>query len=191
MNVFMKKDRLVEDVMAPSFEVVDISGNQITPVNSNDSYTLLSFFRYAGCPWCNLAIYQLTEAQKILAKKGVRVVVFMPSSNENINRNIVERHAPTPVFPLVGDSKLAVYQLYKIENSYLAGIRSIAHLDKWQRAAKKLGFPQADIDGSLTLVPAQFLIDNQTGKILKAHYGVNYADTTTFIDIYDKVLFQD
>ena len=181
---------LQKNDLAPDFEILDIYDQLITPTNSDEEYTLLSFFRYAGCPWCNLAIYELTRAEKILRKQNVRVVVVTPSSNKNIMQFIIDRHIPEPKFSIIGNPSLSLYRKYHIKNSLLAGIKSITHIDKWIKAATRLGFPQAEIDGNLTLVPAQFLINHRTGKIVKSHYGVNYADTTTFTDIYNKGLFQ-
>ncbi|TAM63676.1 MAG: redoxin domain-containing protein [Rhodanobacter sp.] len=44
-----------------------------------ESKVLLSFFRDAGCPFCNLRVYELSTEYEKLRARGVEVIAFMAS----------------------------------------------------------------------------------------------------------------
>jgi len=167
---------------APHFSVVDINGEKVEINKENGQKILLSFFRYSGCPWCNLAIYRLTQMAPDLEEQGVKVVCFVQSSREDIVKNVINRHDPTPPFTIVPDPDKVVYDLYAVEENALKYFTSLRKAPKWIYSSYKLHFKQPEVDGSVTLVPAQFLIDSD-GTIIKVHYGTDYADDMTYSEI--------
>jgi len=182
--------KLTDGETAPGFSVEDIYGQKISLDTSNTDTVLVSFFRYAGCPWCNLAIYRLGQIAPVLEKKDLKIICFVQSTKENILKNIIERHTPKPSFHIVADPQKTIYDLYAVEDSALKAVPSLLKIPQWIKSVRKHHFPQADIDGSMTLVPAQFILGRHL-KILRAHYGLNYADELTFQEIYEIALFDD
>ena len=167
---------------APNFSVVDIDGEQIE-INGNDGKKiLLSFFRYSGCPWCNLAIYRLSQMTPDLEAQGVKVICFVQSTREDIVKNVINRHDPKPPFSIVPDPNKIIYGLYAVEESALKYFTSLRKAPEWIYSAYKLHFKQPEVDGNMTLVPAQFLIDSD-GTLIKVHYGTDYADDMTYSEI--------
>ncbi len=167
---------------APNFSVVDINGEKVEINKDNGKKIFLSFFRYSGCPWCNLAIYRLTEMAPDLEAQGVKVVCFVQSTQENIEKNIINRHDVKPPFTIVSDPNKIIYDLYGVEESALKYFTSLRKAPEWIYSSFKLNFKQPEVDGSVTLVPAQFLIDSD-GTIIKVHYGTDYADDMTYSEI--------
>lgn len=174
---------------APDFAVEDITGRVIKLADYNGQKLLLCFFRYAGCPWCNLAIHRLIVEYPRFEQLGLKVIVFVQSQPENIKRYILERHIPPPPFPMIADPGRKIYQLYGVDDSLPAAVRSIRKIPSWLQAYAGHRFKQGKIDGSLTLVPAQFLIGQYDLKIYKAHYGADYFDDLTTIEILDFAQF--
>ncbi|MES2749296.1 MAG: redoxin domain-containing protein [Patescibacteria group bacterium] len=174
--------KLKDGDVAPYFSVVDINGGKVEINKDNGKKILLSFFRYSGCPWCNLAIYRLTEMAPELESQGVKVVCFVQSKQEDIVKNVINRHDVKPPFNLVPDPDKIIYGLYGVEESALKYFTSLRKLPEWIYSSYKLHYKQPEVDGSVTLVPAQFLIDSD-GTIIKVHYGTDYADDMTYSEI--------
>ena len=179
-------EKLKNGDAAPRFSVVDINGQKIEISQSNGQKVLLSFFRYSGCPWCNLAIYRLTQMTPALEAQGIKVVCFVQSTREDIVNNVINRHDPKPPFIIVPDPTKTVYSLYAVEENALKYFTSLRKAPEWIYSSYKLHFKQPEVDGSVTLVPAQFLIDSD-GTIIKAHYGTDYADDMTHTEIKEAI----
>jgi peroxiredoxin Q/BCP len=173
---------------APDFNCTDIFGNSVKLADYQHEKLLLCFFRYAGCPWCNLAIHRLTLAYPAFQELNLNVVAFIQSQPENIKHYIFDRHTPPPQFPIIADPERTVYDLYGVRDSLPAAARSLVKLPDWVQASFRKGFKQGTADGSLTLVPAQFLIE-RSSKIYKANYGVDYYDHLPIVEIMDFAQF--
>ncbi len=176
---------------APNFKSKDVFGSQVNLAEYNSGYTLLVFLRYSGCPWCNLAIHRLTLEYKRLTDKKCHVIVIVQSNRQNIVDNIYDRHKPKPPFPVIPDHEMKLYKLYGVEISKLAVFGFIRHLPQWLEAVRKLGYSQKKLDGNFFLVPAWFLINNRTRKIIKSDRGVSFYEHESFISIYDSLTFKD
>jgi len=172
---------------APNFKLTDVFGKKVALDGYKNKTILVSFFRYAGCPWCNLAIARLTKEYPKLKEHNIEVICFVQSKKENIQTNIFDRHTPKPPFPIIADPNKEIYNKYGVKDSVVAGVKSITQIPAWVRATTK--YKQKKIDGSLLMVPAQFLVDSRDLTIIKAHYGANYNDQMPFIEIIDASIF--
>src|SRR5689334_751502 len=100
----------------PEFWTRDIHGHEIDS-NKLKGTTLLVFLRYAACPFCNLAVYRLTHEHKLLKKNGCDVIAFIQSDPDEIERNIFERHDPSPPFSIVPDKDQDFYRMLGVTRS--------------------------------------------------------------------------
>lgn len=176
---------------APAFSAVDASGRPVSLERCNSKYILVAFFRYAGCPFCNLALHRLALEHKTLCRNDCEVIAFIQSDRASIEENIYGRHTPKPKFPIVADADRTVYDLYGVQTSVSAAIRSIPEIPYWVESMTKHGFKHGKVDGNLFLVPAMFLINGQSKKIIKAIYGTSFYDHATFTNIYESLFFND
>ena len=184
-----KSPHLHAGEQAPGFTCKDIFGKTIKLSSYKDNKVLICFFRYAGCPWCNLAIHRLTMSYPALAELGLKVIAFIQSEPENVKKFIYGRHDPAPPFPIIADPERKIYDLYGVDDSLSAGARSLVKLPDWLNATFAQGFKQGTIDGSTTLVPAQFLIERRSQKIYKVNYGADYYDHVPIVEIMDFAQF--
>jgi len=185
----MKLKKLKVGQTAPNFNKKDIFGRNIDLSEYKDEKLLLCFFRYAGCPWCNLAIHHLTLSYPLFEKQNLKVIVFIQSKPENIKKYIIKRHNPSPKFPIIADPERTIYNLYGVDDSLNAAAKSLVKLPSWVQSTFIKGLKQGKIDGSFTLVPAQFLIGPRKLKIYKVKYGVDYYDHLPFVDVMDFAMF--
>ncbi len=180
---------LLKGNKAPQFEATDVLGKKVKLSDSKNKYTLLVFLRYAGCPFCNLALHRLALEQKHLSNSRCEVIAFIQSSKENIVKNIYERHKNKPEFSIISDQTEEYYKLYDVKTSVKAIIKSITKIPYWIHSVKDLGFKQTTIDGNLLTVPAVFLISDGDQRIMKASYGSDFFDTDVFAEVYQQLVF--
>ena len=74
---------------------------------------MLSFFRFAGCPFCNLRIHELSKRYSELGE-GFEIVAVFDSPLKNLMRHIEGHKAP---FPVLADESNQYYREYGIEHS--------------------------------------------------------------------------
>lgn len=93
------------DSVAP-FTVIDQDGNELTrdALTANGPAVLI-FFRFAGCPACNLALPYYNETLwPHLEETGIQLVAV--SAQNPVDRGIIDRHGLN--FPVAGDRDYAL-----------------------------------------------------------------------------------
>ena len=156
---------------APDFEVRDIVGNPFSLTDFEGKKLLLSFYRYASCPLCNLRVHELIERYPDLTAKGLHLLAFFQSSIESIRRYVGKQQAP---FPIVADPTHIVYRRYGVETSWTGFFKGSLRLNKVVSATSKGYFP-GKMEGKKSLVPADFLIGPDL-IVEKAYYGSDIGD---------------
>ncbi|MDQ2973232.1 MAG: redoxin domain-containing protein [bacterium] len=173
---------------APNFKVTDVEGKKISLEDYSSKYLLIAFLRYAGCPWCNLAVHRLTMEQNILRDSKCELIVFIQSSTDNIEENIIKRHKVTPKFPIIADQEMKIYKKYFVKLSVAKTLKyAIRNVPIWVQAVYKEGYNQSNIDGSMFIVPATFLISRGTQKIVSIDYNADLYDHQSLTKIYDSI----
>lgn len=176
--------------IAPHFTAEDVFGKPVGLATFKSKFVMLVFLRYAGCPWCNLTIHRLSLEYPLLKKDGCEVIAFVQSTPENIKKNIYERHAIRPPFPIVPDQERTYYNLYGVRPSVAAAFHSITDIPHWIKSVRKHGFKQTEVDGSLLMVPAMFLVEPSRRRIVMSQYSASFYDHSTFTDIYQSLIFE-
>jgi peroxiredoxin Q/BCP len=174
---------------APNFKTEDVLGDSVELYKQDEGYTLLVFLRYSGCPWCNLAIHRLALEYGELKREGCDVIAFIQSESKGVMENIYDRHELKPKFPIIADHGMKIYKKYGVDLSITSPLTLITHIPHWLNDIRKLGFNQKKIDGNFFLVPAWYLVNNATHKIIKSGKASNFYDHEAFIDIYDSLTF--
>lgn len=133
---------------------------------------MLSFMRFATCPFCNLRIHQLVQRSGELPDDFTIVAVF-DSEIDHLRKSSERHNSP---FPILADKNGSVHRLYGIEHS-IAGVMKgmFFRLPLLMKAMFVHGYWPFPIKGSMTTMPADFLIDAQ-GIIRTAYYGTDEGD---------------
>jgi peroxiredoxin len=154
------------------FNVVDIYGNRISLDDYKGKKLMLSFYRYATCPLCNLRIHDLIQNYDELKSKGLNILAFFESPKESLIKYVDQRH--NPPFPIIPDPERKVYKLYDVRSSFWKWLKGVFSKNMIQ--ALKTGFRifWTKMEGKKMLVPADFLIDDLTVK--HAYYGKDISD---------------
>ena len=163
--------RLKKGEFAKDFNVIDIFGNKISLRDYSGKKLMLSFYRYASCPLCNLRVHQLIQYYPKFHEKGLEMLAFFQSPRESILKYVGKQDTP---FPIIADPNREVYDLYRVESSlkgYLKGLKKTSAFSE----ARKLGFKGGKAEGKKTLIPADFLIGPDL-RIEVAYYGKDIGD---------------
>lgn len=175
--------RLAAPCQLVDFKGTDIYGNPFQLSDHAGKRVLLSFFRDAGCPFCNLRVYELTHNHKHWLEQNFEIIAVFSDTAEQVRR-FVSRH-PRP-FTMIADPHLEIYNRYGIQHSASALIRAL--FLKFPRIFKGLlKGARPSNNPHLTLVPADFLIA-EDGTVAKVWYG---RDTSDHIPLEDIQRFVD
>ncbi len=163
--------RLVEGQKAINFTVKDIFGNEVSLSDYKGKKLLLSFYRYASCPLCNLRVNDLIKQEPIFKKNGMEMLAIFQSPKESIKEYVGKQDAP---FPIIADPTRKLYKLYGVETSVLGVFKALLKPEKFKDAKKK-GFKPGTVEGAKSLIPADFIIDGNL-NISKVYYGNDIGD---------------
>lgn len=137
---------------------------------------MLSFFRFAACPFCNLRIHELVERFAEFGDDFTVVAVF-DSPLENLRRYADRHRAP---FPILADEENVCYRAFGIEHSVGGMLKAaVLRFPSVLDGIFAKGYLPTALQGRLDTLPADFLIDAQ-GVIRLAYYGRDIGDHLPF-----------
>jgi peroxiredoxin len=165
--------RLNRVEIAPSFRVLDSQGGLVEPRNPCGHWLLLSFYRYASCPLCNLRVHELSTLYYDWQDRGLDMLAVFQSPAEKLEQYVGNQRPP---FPLVPDPEQRLYALYGVRHSWLGFLAAWANrLPEIGRAVFRQRFLPGSVEGGIHRIPADFLIDPD-GRITEAYYGRDIGD---------------
>ncbi len=167
--------RLTTGTRAQHIRLPAIDGSMFESESTTGQPFMLSFFRFASCPFCNLRVNQLVRRFHEFGNDFTIVAVF-DSPLDNLIRHAEGHKAP---FPIVADADNTYYREYGIEHSVGGVLKGMfLRMPTLLRAMFK-GYVPTTIKGSVTTMPADFLIDRE-GIIQVAYYGKDEGDHLPF-----------
>lgn len=163
----------------PDFVLPAIDGENFRLSSMREKPYLLSFLRFASCPFCNLRVHELVTRYQELGA-GFTVIAVFDSPIDNLRKHVDRHQAP---FPILADSGNKIHHRYGVEHS-LAGVLKgmIIRLPTLLRGMLGKGYIPLVFKGSLTTMPADFLV-GPDGKISTAYYGQDEGDHLSFEQI--------
>lgn len=159
--------------LAPNFNITDVFDNPISLTKFKGKKVYLAFMRFAGCPVCNLRVHKLLKQAPAFKQKNIEVIIVYESSVENL---LVYLDDETYPFTFVADPQNILYNSYGVKNSFGKLLMSLfkGMLAK-VKAGEKLFKKKPELDGKVTRMEAEFLID-KNGKLTIAHYASFLGD---------------
>lgn len=178
MLVYWIPMKLRSGDIAPDFEVTSVDGESVRLFDRRGTKTLLCFYRYAQCAYCNYFLAETIRHQREYRTLGLSIIVFFQSPPEAVRDFPAKKN---PDFPLIGDPAREVYGKYGVSSSALKAAWTYAHPGIVIETHKD-GPKKRVIDGDPILIPAEFLID-EDGRIVTAHYASHFGDHITVTEI--------
>lgn len=174
--------RLAVGQPAPQFAVKDIYGRPISLTDYAGTYLLVSFYRFAVCPLCNLRMWHLIRRYPDYQRRGLNILAFTESAPANAHGYLDRLQCP---FPIVADLASRIYAQYGLETSPFGVVRALLGRQAAYLEAARLnigGWNLRRMDGSFTRLPADFIIapDQRIGL---AFYGRDSGDFLLFDEL--------
>jgi peroxiredoxin len=163
--------RLTPPALSIDFNAQDIYGRPVSLRDYRGKRVMLSFFRNAGCPFCNLRLYELTHRYLAWQAQGLEVIAVFSSPAEDVLKYVAKHPRP---FRMISDPDLTIYNRYGVEKSGAAILRAL--LFKLPRVIRGVFLDGLTLKNAHPmLVPADFLIDGY-GLIRDIWYGRDTSD---------------
>lgn len=163
--------KLSPGVQAPAFSLPDLYGKPVSLEAFRGRKVLLSFYRYASCPFCNLRVHQLSQRAPEWQARGLDLVAVFQSPRESILEYAGSEPRPFAILP---DPGRGLYRQYGVEGSWGGFLKAGLQVGKLA-AAMKEGFMPGKMEGDINMVPADFIIDEE-GRVRVAYYGRDISD---------------
>lgn len=164
--------------MAPAINMRDLSGNLLSLKDFQGKKLMLSFYRYAGCPFCNLRVHRLTEQAREWQDRGLNMLAVFQSPRESILEHAGKVQKP---FSIIPDPERELYKRYDVEGSWLGMLKAATRMGEFLCALKK-GLLPGKPEGEVSMLPADFILD-ESGRVLVAYYGKDIGDHLPLEDI--------
>ena len=140
--------------------------------------SLITFYRFAQCPFCNLRINEFVKRYDEFDNK-LNIIAIFDSPLDHLIKSAERHNAP---FDILADENFKYFKKYEIEQSaWKFFLGSVIRGHKMLIAASK-GYIPIKFKGSMTTVPVDILID-ANGVVEKSYYGKNTTDHLSFDDI--------
>lgn len=164
--------RLQPGTPTPDFQLQGIDGHLFDSASLRGERSLISFYRFASCPFCNLRMHEVIRRLPELEGR-LDVVAIFDSPLKSLRKHASGHHSP---FPVLADPGRSIYQRFRIEHSMAGMLKGmILRMPTLLRAMFAHGYWPVHMDGSITSMPADFLVD-ENGITQTAHYGADEGD---------------
>jgi peroxiredoxin len=166
---------------ALDFTVLDMYGKETQLSSFKGRKIVLSFYRNAGCPFCNRRVHQLISRKSRLLTSDTQLIFLFESSNKKLQESaFLQEVSP---YPLIGNSDRSIFAQYHVEKSLLGVLKTpfMSSFFKALRDTRPLNLP-ADKEASSSQMPADFFID-ENFTIVRAHYGAHMDDHVSLEDL--------
>jgi thioredoxin-dependent peroxiredoxin len=169
---------LTQNQIAPEFNAYDLYDMPLNLQHLKGKKVLLSFYRYASCPFCNLRFNTLTRKQSEWQAKGLITLAVFQSPKQSILEYAGKEPSPIHIIP---NPERDLYRLYGVEGSWKGFLTGALQIGTFAKALKEGHLP-GKVEGEMNMVPADFVIDEH-GKILLAYYGKDISDHVDIAEI--------
>ena len=163
-------DKIVE------LSLASIDGTRFTIDQVQGKRYMLSFMRFAACPFCQLRIHQLISHWHELDENFTIIAVFDFSLN-NLRKHAEKHVAP---FPILADEHYIYYQKFAVKQSAFGMFKAmLLRMPTLLYAMLVKRYFPSSIKGNMTTLPADFLVD-ENGIIDSIYYGKDSGDHIPF-----------
>ncbi|HEV2405389.1 MAG TPA: redoxin domain-containing protein [Ktedonobacterales bacterium] len=179
--------RLTTGAAAPMFATTDAFERSVALSMFAGERTLLSFYRSAVCPLCNLRFLYLLDQYAFYRAQGLAIVAVFESPALVVRQYLDQRRPP---FPVIADPTDSLYALYNVERSWLGTLRArLTRGSMYREAARRKagGTTVKQVFGvgrAVNRMPADFLIGPDL-RIATAYYGRDAGDFLPFSRIHE------
>lgn len=163
---------------APFIQLPSIDGTMFDSRSLDGKPYMVSFFRFASCPFCNMRIHELVKRYDELGDNFNIIAIF-----DSPLTNLIEHtEGHKALFSIIADAENIYYKSYNIERSAVGVFRGMIFRMPTLLKGLFKGYLPLVFKGNLFTMPADFLID-KNGVIQNAYYGKDEGDHLAFEEV--------
>ena len=168
-----KGDKLTElslpNVKGSVFKIRDIQGKK----------ALISFYRFAQCPFCNLRVHELAQRYYELEDR-LEIIAIFDSPLDHLIHSTKKHNAP---FEILADENFKYFKEFEVEKSvWKFFVGSVVNVHRLIQASLK-GFIPMKFKGSMLTVPVDILV-NEKNVVEQVYYGRSTTDHMSLDEIF-------
>ena len=157
---------------APHLVLPAIDGSVFDLSKMKGKRVILTFFRFASCPLCNMRIRRIVQRWEEFGKDAIMVGVFDAGVDE-LTKRMKKHNVP---FTIVADESYEHFQSNGVQKSFGKFMLGAARSPLTLLQATMRGYVPLTLSISkLSTIPADILID-ASGTVVRAHYCKDTAD---------------
>ena len=159
----IKKGDKLEDITLPKpdgsiFNLSETKGKKV----------LLTFYRIAGCSFCNLRLHEFNKRFEEFGKNFIHIGIFN-SPVDNL-KYFMDKHKPPLPFTILADVDFKYFQKYEIKRSYSLVLATMLFKAHKIFPAIIRGYIPTRIKGYFDIAVTDVLI-NEEGEVEEVYYA--------------------
>ena len=159
-----------------SLNLPSIDGKNFTIQELQGKKALITFYRFASCPFCNLRINELTNRYDEL-DDNFQIIAIFDSPIDNLNKYTKKHNAP---FWILADEANKYFNKFSVEKSFLKFLKGTTiRFHRLLLAMLKGYIPSIIPKGSFSTIPVDILV-GKDGLINEAYYAKDTSDHLSF-----------
>jgi len=150
----------------PQISLPAVDGSQFDSTSLLGKKYLLTFFRFATCPFCNMRLAELVQIKKELGDDFEIVAIFQ-SEIEHLKKHSNKHFAN---FPILADPNKQYYEMFDVNNSLSGMFKGMIMRMPTVIKGMSRGYIPREISKRLLIMPLSLLVDEQ-GVIQSVYQG--------------------
>lgn len=155
----------------PQILLPAIDGSQFDSASLKGKKYLVTFFRFATCPLCNLRVSQLARLKTDLGD-NLEIVTIFESEIDHLRKHANRMLAH---FPILADYDRRYYALFGVKKSLPGLLRGMPFRLPYAIKAILSGYLPLEISSRFLTMPLSLLVDEK-GIIQSIYYGRDAGD---------------
>ncbi|MDH5229925.1 MAG: redoxin domain-containing protein [Gammaproteobacteria bacterium] len=155
----------------PQIILPAIDGSEFDSRSLKGKRVLVTFFRFATCPFCNLRVSQLLRAKDELGDK-FQIVAIFESELEHLKKHANKHMAG---FPILADYDHKYYEMFGVKKSLIGMVKGMLfRLPSLFKSVLSGNIPR-EISSRLLIMPLSLLVDEH-GIVQEIYHGKDEGD---------------
>lgn len=155
----------------PQITLPAIDGTQFDSASLQGKRYLITFFRFASCPFCNFRVAQLVQLKSRLGDR-LEVVAIFEASLGHLKKQ-ASRHLAG--FPILADERRQYYKAFGVRKSFVGMLKGMLFRFPTVLKSMSRGFLPHELSSRMFTMPLSLLVDEQ-GIIQTIYHGRDDGD---------------
>jgi len=155
----------------PQIILPTINGSQFDSRSLEGKKYLLTFFRFATCPFCNMRITELNRIKPELGE-NFEIVAIFESELEHLKKHANKHHAK---FSILADPGRKYYEKFGVKKSVIGMFKGMIFRAPTAIKGMFRGYIPLEVSSRYFNMPLSLLIDEQS-VIQTIYYGKDEGD---------------